>query len=128
MRNIGLLMILMLMVGVGCKSSQNSESSTSIPSDFFLSIVHEGGKGPFPVYKIFVDANGVVQYHGESEVENIGRFQKKINSSQMESLMTAIEEAKFWDFNARYDDANVMDLPSCTTQATFNGQSHTVVH
>lgn len=128
MRIIGLFILVTIFFNWGCKSPQDAQSSTKIPSDFFLAINHEGGKGPFPIYRIYVDANGVVQYQGESEVENIGRFQKKITTQQMQALMAAVDKADFWSMDEAYNDPNIMDLPSCTTEVTFNGKSHKVVN
>lgn len=113
----------------GCKGTQTSGTSgkQDIPEDFELTFSRTGCKGTCPVFTMYVDAKGEVYYQGEAFVEMEGKYRKSISQDDMRKLVEAVKEAGFFDMNNRYDDPNLMDVPSATIECKMNGNKHKVV-
>ena len=114
----------------GCKGTKAGESTGSqyqIPEDFQLILSRGGCRGQCPIYTLYVNADGEVKYQGEAFVELKGKYEKQISEEKVRSLVQAFRDAKYFEMKDRYDDQQVMDLPSVTLECTMNGQSHKVV-
>ena len=127
MKLLSLSFLLLLMSGLACKSSQSVAETVGIAEDFQLILTRTGCKGRCPTYTMYVDQAGDVAYEGQMFVKNIGRFTKKLSESEVEEIAAAIEAADFWNKAEKYDDTNIMDLPSATLEVRKNGTTHKVM-
>lgn len=125
-----LFLSVILMVGVSaCKTTKNAQAGATksnkkvkVPADFAFSMERTSCRGTCPGFKLSVDNQGNVQYEGDRNVKNIGKFTKTLSSDQLKSLVAAINDGKYWDFADKYDDENIADPPSCTMICTMNGK------
>lgn len=109
-----------------CKTTKNAQKGAKkakVPTDFSFSMERVPCRGTCPGFILSIDNQGNVQYEGTRSVKNIGKFTKKLSEEQMKSLVTTINEGKYWDFANKYDDENIADPPSCTMNCTMNGKS-----
>ncbi|MEM7659213.1 MAG: DUF6438 domain-containing protein [Bacteroidota bacterium] len=121
------LVIAFLLSLMACKSSQEAAVPSTIPEDFQLILTRSGCKGRCPSYVLFVDREGNVAYEGQMFVPNVGQFTKTISSKEVKAIYEAIEAADFWEREARYDDPNIMDLPTSSLEVRKSGTTHKVV-
>ncbi|MEM7371217.1 MAG: DUF6438 domain-containing protein [Bacteroidota bacterium] len=114
----------------GCKGSKAGESSASydVPEDFELIYSRGGCKGTCPVYTLYVAADGTVNYLGEAFVEMEGKYEKKITQEAVMALVTSVKEAAYFEMKGKYDDPNLMDVPSSKLECRMNGKKHVVVN
>lgn len=111
----------------GTKAGETSTSTVEIPEDFQVIFSRGGCRGRCPVYTLFVNAEGTVNYQGEGFVDNIGKFEKKIPQAKVQELMKAFEDAKYFEMADSYDEPQVMDAPRMVVECRMNGKSHKVI-
>ncbi|MEO1449998.1 MAG: DUF6438 domain-containing protein [Bacteroidota bacterium] len=127
-----MLFVWALLLGLAaCKSSKettNAANSTGeIPADFALTLERSGCMGTCPAYMIHVQADGKVFYDGYSHAPLKGKHTKQISEARVKALIKALNDARFWEMKAKYDNPNITDLPSTTLKATLDGKSHSVL-
>ncbi|NNK80345.1 MAG: hypothetical protein HKO93_02520 [Flavobacteriales bacterium] len=80
-----------------------------------------------PAYKIKVYESGFTTYEGVNFVDNIGYYQTQLSPSEIAEIYTFIAEADFFELEDRYDNENIMDLPSMTFRAKAMGKDKQIL-
>lgn len=84
-----------------------------------ITIEREGCRGFCPAYKMVIYGDGLVEYEGKRNVDNIGQFQKKISKSKVQEILKAFQEANYMGLQDEYDDPSVADVPAVFTSIKF---------
>lgn len=71
--------------------------------------------GTCPVYRVRVDANGLVKYVGVEYVKTIGRHSWKISENAVRKLDQLIEKFDYFGLQAREPKTQWTDCPWCVT-------------
>ena len=124
------IVIIISFIGSSCKSSGSAAESEprKIPEDFSLMMKRTGCHGECPIYEVAVSADGTVLFQGEAFVEMKGRYTKTVDVETLGALISELKKADFWSLNEKYDNPQIMDLPSCTITCNMDGKSHTVLN
>jgi Domain of unknown function (DUF6438) len=117
------LLFLFLVVSLlACNSTRKASQST----DFELYISRYGCKGPCPVDELFVDTKGMAYYQGVSNVAQTGNFVRQLSQAELQQIASAMQKARFGDFDAEYNRADVMDVSAFRIKYIQAGVSHEV--
>ena len=103
------------------------QNPTSTYPDLLISMEKRPCFGKCPVYKLTIDGNGDVFYEGEINVAVNGKRNTRINSEQIDALVTAIEKSNFFLLEDKYR-VPATDLPSIVLSITLNGHSKSIWH
>lgn len=127
MKRTFLMVVVAMMLFAGCKSQGSSSTTSKITttSDFSLEIIHSGCRGYCPAYTIKVNGSGDASYNGRRSVDKIGDFVKKLDNKTLEAIITAYQDAKFFDFDDAYGEG-VADIPAVITTVVHNGKTKRV--
>lgn len=68
--------------------------------------------GDCPVYNVIIDAAGNVTYTGKKYVTETGVRKFKLSDKEFTKLKEKLESSSFSEYKKKYDDPNIMDLPS----------------
>jgi hypothetical protein len=79
--------------------------------------------GRCPVFKIKVYESGYTTYQGVNFVEYMGYFYTRIDASKLAEIKAAISASDFFSLEDRYDNEQVMDLPSKIYQVDIEGMN-----
>ncbi len=70
--------------------------------------------GSCPVYRVTIDASGMVRFEGKSHVIQLGPATAQIPEAAVDSLLEELRQGGYFDMPDRY----VMDAPDCGQYAT----------
>ncbi|MCS7076408.1 MAG: DUF6438 domain-containing protein [Bacteroidia bacterium] len=84
-----------------------------------ITIEREPCRGFCPAYKMTIYGDGTVEYEGKRNVDNIGKFEKKISKSKVQELLKAFQEANYMNLENEYDDPSVADAVAVYTSIKF---------
>ena len=79
--------------------------------------------GRCPVFKIKVYESGYTTYQGVNFVEYMGYFYTRIDAPKMTQIKEAITASDVFSLEERYDNEQVMDLPSRIYQVDTEGMN-----
>jgi hypothetical protein len=98
------------------------------PTDsLFLSYERTPCHGRCPIFKIRLYQSGYVTYEGINFVDYMGYYQSRIGDQAMNRLTKQIDEVQYFNFEDRYDDERLMDLPSTIFVVNHEGQKKRVI-
>ncbi|NNC83857.1 MAG: hypothetical protein HKN79_09775 [Flavobacteriales bacterium] len=83
--------------------------------------------GRCPVYKIKVFESGYTTYEGVNFVEYMGYYQARLSAAEIASIYQMVAEADYFSLNDRYDNENIMDLPSMIFRVQAMGKDKRIV-
>ncbi|MCS7027566.1 MAG: DUF6438 domain-containing protein [Bacteroidia bacterium] len=84
-----------------------------------ITIERESCRGFCPAYKMTIYGDGTVEYEGKRNVDNIGKFEKKIPKSKVQELLKAFQEANYMNLEDVYDDPSTADAVAVYTSIKF---------
>ncbi len=116
---------LLFLAGTSCAVAQKKKAKPG--KDFMLMMERSPCRGNCPAYIVTIDAKGNVRYEGKRSVKNIGTFKKTISSSQLKQIVTAMSEANYFGFDEKYDNENIADAVTWTTNYTNRGKTKQVI-
>lgn len=67
--------------------------------------------GSCPVYKVTINKDGTIDYHGIRFVDRIGHYKATVARSKVNKLFDAIRWSNFWDMKDRYE-LPITDMPT----------------
>lgn len=121
-------LILIMLCLISCsketvKSDKESGSSEASEKDS-TSIIYSKTAcyGKCPVYTMTINGDGSVVFEGKENIDKIGKYSLQLTAGEMDSLISAFEESRFFELNDRYYE-DYTDLP--TTFITFTHKSRT---
>lgn len=82
--------------------------------------------GGCPVYSIEIHADGTVTYDGLRFVDVMGEQTSEISTETVDLMLERFEALGFFDWNEKYTEYTVTDLPSAITSVTLDGETHTI--
>lgn len=119
-----------LMVLSAC--GNDSQQTSTIPSDFSVTLERGLCFGTCPVYKVSLDASGLVQYDGSRCVRVYGHQELRVSHQHLEELQAAFLDVDFFALQDLYrgNDSScapgVFDGTVVTTTLRANGMTKTV--
>lgn len=120
------ILVLVLTIFAGCKSSQHGHS-TKIKknSDFQLTLHHVGCRGYCPDYKFIIDADGKASYEGLRSIDRMGQWEKQLSKAEVQKLLDCAHQHNFWGFESVYG-GGLADIPYVVTQIQLDGETKRV--
>ena len=132
-RTICISMLLLLLTS--CASQSTPQDPTPIPEDIEIFLERGPCFGACPVYSVTIQSDGTVLYQGVRFVEQDVEVQSSISQADLNRLVDAFEEAKFFDFEDAYNDSVegickefLTDASFVTISITIDGTSKQVNH
>ena len=128
-----LTFIVILLLGLlvsGCAprvETPTTNPTENVFSDLVITLERTACHGTCPIYKLTIEGNGTVTYEGQDFVQVRGKQTAILGPAQIQELVTAFEEAKFFSLTD-YTHEDTTDGPSVITSITFNGKTKTVHH
>lgn len=102
-----------------CAVACSSTNSTTIPqydlSDVTITMRRTACFGMCPVYTVTIYGSGKIEFRGDNFVAKEGLHTDSIPPAEVNRLVHAFHEKKFFSMNDRYENRHVTDLPSTTT-------------
>lgn len=115
---IRILIIMIVILGGACKAGKQNKPETAR-----LELRKTPCFGRCPEFTFTVDLSGKATYSGFSNVEKIGEYEKTFPKEEVKKAVDAFEAAGYWNFNDKYVNPGVTDLPSVYTYFEHNGRS-----
>ncbi|MCP3027048.1 DUF6438 domain-containing protein [Halobacillus sp. A5] len=84
-----------------------------------LTLTRTGCFGDCPVYHVEVRSDGMVKWHGEFFVAQIGECEWKLDDDQMKRLLALMDGFDFFNYEYEANGFPATDLPSCITSITY---------
>ena len=90
--------------------------------------------GSCPVYLVTASSGGAVRFEGKSHVSHPGTAVGQVPKARLDSLLTELERAGYFDFEERYTPGSpacgnaATDLPTVTTSVTLHGRTKRIEH
>jgi uncharacterized protein DUF6438 len=90
--------------------------------------------GTCPVYLVTATSSGAVRFEGKSHVSHPGSAVGQIPKARLDSLLTELEAAGYFDFEEQYAPGfpacgnAATDLPTVTTSVRLHGRTKRIVH
>ena len=81
-----------------------------------------------PVYSLTILGNGKIVYHGIKNVKVSGTRTAQLCKSDMKELVDEFVNIYYFALKDRYDEANILGLPSVTTSITLDEKTKRVFH
>ena len=100
---------------------------TQMDSDLLIIMKREGCYLICPIYQLAIESNGNITYEGLAFVEVEGIRKAWINSREVAKLITAIEEADFFELEDNYVPI-FLDVERLTISITLDGHSKSIRH
>jgi hypothetical protein len=120
--------ILALLLGlVGLARADNT-----VPSGGSATLVASLERGPCygtcPIYKVSVFSDGTLKYEGIRFVKKTGAQTGKLKPGDLDQLVKAFRDARYFDLADAYDHADVTDHASVRTSFSDGGKTKSVHH
>ena len=116
---------------LACRSKQEQQSHSSAmdqASNDTLFYQHRGACfGTCPVFDFVIYKDGRALLNGIRHVKHVGSYQAMLAHEQYAPLMETIQKIGFLDWDDRYDNDKVTDLPSIITFVDLNGNRKQVL-
>jgi len=116
-------------------SCAGQSEPTPLPADTEIFLQRGPCFGGCPVYSVTIQADGTVIYQGTRFVEQTGEVRSSISQADLQRLVEAFDEARFFKFKDRYNEPRGFtcrefrtDAPSVITSITIDGTSKQVNH
>jgi hypothetical protein len=90
--------------------------------------------GTCPVYLVTASRTGAIRFEGRAHVSHPGSAAGRIPQARLDSLLTELEAAGYFDFEDQYVPGSpacgnaATDLPTVTTSVTVHGRSKRIEH
>ncbi len=104
-----------------------------IAADFHLTFARGGCMGACPIYRMTIDAQGMVTFNGERYTSVVGERKRTMTRDEMEKLARAVDDVHFFDLTDHQSGETQCrevwtDAPSASITVHRNGRDHTVQH
>ena len=76
--------------------------------------------GTCPIYYLEIDGNGTVTYRGYDYVNVTGKRTALISAPRVKELISAFDNADYFNLRDRYDEMQITDLSSVKTSMSIN--------
>jgi hypothetical protein len=96
------------------------------PNAFELSLKREACFGTCPVYTVYVNGNGAVNWTGERWVQQVGKRKSTVNTAAVARLQRAVQAANFFALKDEYLGMSVSDLSYATLEVRQGMQRKTI--
>jgi len=130
--SIRFLLSSLLFLGFSCnggKKAQRSEKGkqqTQIPSDFYFKMEKTPCYGTCPIYQVEVFANGRTRLNGKRFLQWIGTHETVLAPDSLFWLYSLLENANLFQYEDRYDNPGITDVPSTIITYSGNGKKKTI--
>lgn len=111
-------LFLILVIGSSCKAGKQPKQETAR-----LELRKTPCFGRCPEFTFTVDLSGKASYTGLTNVEKHGEYEKVFPREEVKKVVDAFEAAGFWNFQDKYVNQGVSDMPSVFTYFEHNGKS-----
>jgi len=125
MKKPKLLIVSASLVLSGCAGSKLATEFKKDNSDFTVETSTSACFGTCPVFKLSVDSDGSAVFEGIHYTKLEGEHQKKLSSTEVDSLKQLILENNFFELDSVYNDIRVSDLPSTTISVSLKEHGQT---
>jgi len=126
--NMSLLKYVTLVLLISsCQTSKNVSSVNSGESNSYkvASLKKTSCYGSCPVYEVTFYSNLEVEFVGEKNVDNVGKYTSRITQQQLKNIQDSFSKSNFFDFDEEYTSA-VSDLPTTFIYFSDGQKSMTV--
>lgn len=110
----------------GVELNEIEEVSEEAESEFLISYERGYCFGMCPVFKSEIKSDGSATYEGINFVDNMGLHRGSLTKENCDKIIEKLKEINYFQLDSAYDNPAVMDIPSVTTSAALNGETHTV--
>ena len=104
---------------IACNLSKKNTSNKSQYDNTLIKLQKTRCYGKCPVYTITIHGNGQAIYFGKENVGKIGKYEKKLEQTEIGNLIKAFEDANFFEFKDEYT-AKITDRPTTYITYTVN--------
>ena len=84
--------------------------------------------GQSPVYSLTILGNGKIVYRGIKNVKVSGTRTAQLSKSDIKELVDEFINIYYFALKDRYDEANILGLPSVTTSITLDEKTKSIFH
>lgn len=112
---------LFIMVFISCSSAKNTTKQEQ-QNDIVITMQKTPCYGRCPVYEITINGDGSSKFVGRRFVDSIGVFEKQFSQVEVNSLVKAFEEAKFFEMQDEYT-SKVSDMSTTYVSFSVNGKT-----
>jgi Domain of unknown function (DUF6438) len=130
MRLLTLTAALFLTIAAGAQAQ--SSKSAAVPDDLSIILQRTFCLGVCPVYKLEINAAGVVTFDGIKYTEKIGPAKGEISKEKIKQLVEIIEKIDFFSLQDSYDqhtcEIHMTDQPSQIISVSMNGKHKAVLY
>ena len=120
LKSVGLLAVCLL--GAAAIQAQDTEPGVAI------TLERTACFGSCPVYSVTIMEDGTVHYNGERFVDVTGEQTYELDPATVQTMVDAIAEAGYFEWDEAYDAMTVSDLPYIITSVTRDGETHRINH
>lgn len=113
--------VILLVLSAASVTAQETESPA------IITLERTACFGVCPVYTLTILEDGTVIYEGTNHVSVTGEQITEIPPETVPLMVTAFENAGYFDWNEAYDTQTVSDLASVITSVTKDGITHRIV-
>jgi len=101
-----------------CFATQNSTKSKD---SVLITYSKTSCRGKCPVYSMTIYTNGKILFVGKENVKNIGKYEKQLSTSELDTLIQAFDKSEFFKFKDKYT-SRATDLPTIYVSFSYKGQ------
>jgi hypothetical protein len=94
----------------------NQTAEPAVPSSFEITMERTACFGTCPIYKVSIDGDGRVRWHGEQHVVAIGERRATVPPKRIAEIRRMLESVQFWKRDQRGD--LVDPQPECVRTGT----------
>ena len=102
-------------------ADERAAAAPAVVTDGELMIQRTSCYGTCPAYTAYIDGDGRVFYHGQSDVEHIGLRTGRVDSGEVATLLDLTERNGYWPAEHDYD-SGVTDSPTTFTAVVHDGR------
>lgn len=114
-----LLYLSILIFSFSCNTPKKVTKSQNVNDTTIIKLQKTMCYGKCPVYTITIYGDMRAEYAGKKNVDKIGKYEKKLEKSEVDNLIKAFEDADFFEFKDEYT-AKVTDMPTTYVTYTVN--------
>jgi hypothetical protein len=105
-----------------CSPRSTPTKSAKVPADFLFELERTACYGRCPTFKLRLDAKGVLAWEGIRFVKTVGKTERQLTPEELTQVYKLVTALKLTQYQDRYDDQKITDLPSIIIAVTEGGK------